>query len=73
MAVGIAIAALSDWRTGVRVLAGALGAAALLRLVLPQRDAGMLAVRHRLLDVAILALVAGTLVMLTVSIPDQPL
>ena len=42
--VAIAIVATSDWRLGVRVLASGLGAAGVLRLVLPQRDAGMLAV-----------------------------
>ena len=71
--VGIAIVYQShDWRLGVRVVAGALGAAALLRLVLPQRDAGMLAVRHRLIDVGLLVLVGGALFFLAGSIPDQP-
>ncbi len=72
-AFGIGIVAQShDWRLGVRVVAGALGAAALLRLVLPQRDAGMLAVRHRLVDVGLLCLVGGALFFLAGSIPDQP-
>jgi len=73
-AVGIAIVFRShDWRLGVRVVAGALFAAALLRLVLRQRDAGMLAVRHRLVDVGVLVLVGGALYFLAGSIPDQPL
>lgn len=72
-AVGIAIVFRShDWRLGVRVIAAALGAAALLRLVLPQRDAGMLAVRHRLTDVLLLVVVGGALFFLAGSIPDQP-
>ncbi len=72
-AVGIAIVFRShDWRLGVRVVAGAVLAAAALRLVLPQRDAGMLAVRHRLIDVGLLCLVGGSLFFLTGSIPDQP-
>ncbi len=71
-AVGIAIVFRShDWRLGVRVVAGALAAAALLRLVLPQRDAGMLAVRHRLVDVGLLCLVGGALFFLSGSIPEQ--
>jgi hypothetical protein len=72
--VGIAIVYRShDWRLGVRVVAGALFAAALFRLVLPQRDAGMLAVRHRLVDVVLLVLVGGALFFLAGDIPDQPL
>jgi hypothetical protein len=62
-----------DWRLGVRVVSGALFAAALLRLVLRQRDAGMLAVRGRLVDVALLVVVAAVLFYLAGSIPDQPL
>jgi hypothetical protein len=72
-AIGIVIVSRShDWRLGVRVVAGALFAAALLRLVLPQRDAGMLAVRHRLVDVGVLVVIGGGLSFLAGSIPDQP-
>ncbi len=70
--VAIAIVMTSDWRVGVRVLAAALGAAGAVRLLLPQRDAGMLAVRHRFVDVGILVAVAVTLWWLAGSIPDQP-
>ena len=68
----IAIVVGGDWRVGVRVLAGGLAGAGLLRLVLPQRDAGMLAVRHRLVDVVMLTAVAAVLWWLAGSIPDQP-
>ncbi|THI95650.1 DUF3017 domain-containing protein [Nocardioides sp.] len=71
-AAGIVIAVVDDWRNGVRTISGALGFAALLRLLLPDRDAGMLAVRHRLLDVGILAALAVTLFVLAISIPEQP-
>ena len=53
-AVGIVIVWTGDWRLGIRCLAGALCFAALLRLVLPARDAGMLAVRNRLFDAVLL-------------------
>ena len=46
--------------------------AAVLRLLLPSRDAGMLAVRRRALDVALLAVVGVALFVLSVTIPDQP-
>ncbi|WP_372735117.1 DUF3017 domain-containing protein [Nocardioides sp.] len=70
--VGIAIVAGGDWRLGVRVLAVGLVAAAGLRLVLPARDAGMLAVRHRAIDVAVLAAMGGLIYFLATSIPNQP-
>ncbi len=70
--VGIVIAWTGDWRVGVRWIAGALEAAALLRLVLPARDAGMLAVRHRAVDVLLLASVGAALLFLAQTIPDQP-
>ncbi len=71
-AVGIALAALDDWRLGVSVLAGAMMAAAAMRLLLPARDAGMLAVRHRLVDVTLLGGVGGLLLFLARTIPNQP-
>jgi len=70
--VGIVVVGFGPWRTGVRILAGALLAAAALRVVLPSKDAGMLAVRHRAFDSLLLAALGGALVFLTYSIPDQP-
>jgi hypothetical protein len=69
---GIAVVAGGDWRLGVRVLAVALMAGAGLRLVLPARDAGMLAVRNRAIDVTVLAVLGGLIYFLATSIPDQP-
>jgi hypothetical protein len=70
--VGIGITWSGDWRLGIRWVAGALIVAALLRLVLPRRDAGMLAVRHRLFDCLLLGGVGGVLIFLAQTIPDQP-
>jgi hypothetical protein len=70
---GVALSVLDGWRTGVRWIGGGLVFAAVCRLVLPSRQAGMLAVRHRLIDVAMLAGVGGLLLFLTTSIPNQPL
>ena len=72
-AVGIGIVSTGDWRLGTRWVAGALIFAALLRLVLPRRDAGMLAVRHRLVDCVMLAGVGVALIFLAATIPNQPL
>ena len=71
--VGLALVVWQDWRTGVRAVAGALAFAAVCRLVLPTRQAGMLAVRHRMVDVLMLLGVAGALFFLAGDIPNQPL
>ncbi|HWJ65958.1 MAG TPA: DUF3017 domain-containing protein [Nocardioides sp.] len=70
---GLVVVATADWRTGVRIVSGALVGAALVRAALPERDAGMLVVRHRALDVVLLAAIAVALFFLAGSIPDQPL
>ena len=71
-AVGIGIVWSGNWRLGVRWLSAALLTAATLRLVMPERDAGMLAVRHRFVDCFLLGGVGGILLFLAQSIPDQP-
>ena len=71
--VGLALVVWEDWRVGLRVIAGSLAAAGLLRLVLPRRDAGMLAVRGRAVDVGLLVGTAVALYYLAGDIPDQPL
>jgi hypothetical protein len=68
----LVIATRSDWRLGVQVLGGAVLVAALLRLILATRDAGMLAVRHRALDVFLLTSAGVALIALASSIPNQP-
>ncbi|GIM62688.1 hypothetical protein Pve01_92880 [Planomonospora venezuelensis] len=68
----LVVVALDEWRTGIRLMGGALIFAAAVRLVLRRRDAGMLAVRHKLLDAAILIVLGGLLIFLAGSIPDQP-
>ena len=72
MGAGLVVCLSGDWRLGVRVVSGALAAAAALRLVLPQKDAGMLAVRSRWVDVLLLAAVSVGLFVLAANIPDQP-
>jgi hypothetical protein len=68
----LVVAARSDWRLGVQILGGAVLVAALLRLILATRDAGMLAVRHRAFDVFLLTSAGVALVVLASSIPNQP-
>jgi DUF3017 family protein len=71
-AVGIAIVWGGNWQLGIRCLAGGLCFAALLRLVLPARDAGMLAVRNRFFDAFLLGGVGAAIFFLVTTIPNQP-
>jgi hypothetical protein len=71
-AVGIGIVWTGNWRLGTEWMAGSLIFAALLRLVLPNRDAGMLAVRNRIFDCLLLGGVGVVLIFLAVTIPNQP-
>ena len=71
-AVGLVIVAQGSWRGGVRWIAAGLELAAVARLVIPRHQAGMLAVRRRPVDVAILALAGAALWFLSTSIPNQP-
>jgi hypothetical protein len=69
---GIVIAALGAWRTGVSWLGVALLVAATTRLLLREESAGMLQVRRRTLDAAILATMGIGLLVLAFTIPNQP-
>ncbi|GAA3866604.1 DUF3017 domain-containing protein [Tessaracoccus defluvii] len=70
--VGAALAAVGQWRAGAIVIAGALLVAAVFRLVLPRRHAGLLVVRRRWLDVLVLgALGVGTFVLALVVPPGR--
>jgi len=67
---GLVIVGLGRWRTGVHLIGGALVVGAALRAVLPSRDAGMLAVRQRWVDAALLAGTGVALWALATSIPN---
>ena len=71
-AFGLISAWRGDWRHGVTWFGGALIAAALARLALPRKDAGMLAVRLRFVDVFMLAGTGTALIFLAATIPNQP-
>jgi len=69
---GLAVVTSGEWRVGIRMVGGALIAASVVRLLLSPRDAGMLAVPHKALDMALLAGLGAALIFLATSIPDQP-
>jgi hypothetical protein len=70
--VGLVVVARGNWRLGVKWIAAALVVSALLRLMLPAHDAGMLAVRRRSVDVLLLVVVGAALWFLSSTIPNQP-
>ncbi len=63
--LGLLVLAFDHWRTGIVIIGVALMGAAVLRLLLPVRRLGFLAVRSRPVDVVLLA---GTGVALTVIV-----
>lgn len=71
-AVGLGIVSQGDWRLGVKWIGASLVFGAVVRLVIPAQQAGMLAVRRRAVDVVILAAVGIALWFLSTSIPNQP-
>jgi hypothetical protein len=68
-AVGLVLARLADWQAGAFVIGLSLLLAAGLRLTLPVRSAGWLAVRTRGLDAALLLVLGFTVVVLANTIP----
>ena len=69
--VGLVVVAFDHWRKGVVIMGVALIGAALLRLLLPVRRVGFLAVRSRPVDVVLLAVtgLAVTVIVLTIPCP----
>lgn len=71
----VAIAALGlgllpvQFQLGALVFSLALVVALVLRIVLPTRRAGLLVVRTKAIDVAVLAVLAGALLVLTLTVP----
>ncbi len=71
VAAGLVIAFLGEttWRLGSLVIGASLGVGALVRLVLPSREAGLLQVRSKPFDVAALALGSAAILVLATVVP----
>jgi cation transport ATPase len=72
VAVGLLVVVYGDWRLGIWIMGGSLLASAIVRVALPSRDAGMLAVRNKPLDAVVLVAIGVAMIWLAGSIPDQP-
>ena len=69
---GLVLVALDHWRGGVGLVGGAMLVAGALRLVVPERQAGWLRIRHRWGDSATMLALGLLLVALAVIVPPQP-
>lgn len=69
--VGLIVVALHHFRPGSVLMGATLLGAALLRLVLPAREAGLLAARGRLVDTVTLTALGLGLVVLALSVPPR--
>jgi hypothetical protein len=67
--IGLLVVTFDHWRRGLVVVGLALIGAALLRLLLPVRRVGFLAVRSRPVDVVLLAGAGLALVVIVLTIP----
>jgi Protein of unknown function (DUF3017) len=67
--IGYAAAVPPHWLRGVMVLAAAMVLAGVLRLLLPARQAGLLAIRSRFLDVLCYAGGGAAIVLLGIALP----
>ncbi len=69
MAGGLAAAFAHHWRIGMSIVAAAMLLAAASRLLLPARTAGLLVVRARALDVAVLGVLGAAVGILALVVP----
>lgn len=69
VAAGLAAVSLSAWQTGLLVVGLGLLLGAGLRLVLPARSIGLLVVRSRAVDAAVLLALGFALVLLANTVP----
>ena len=67
--VGLLVVTVGHWRSGMVIVGLALIAAAVLRLLLPVRRVGFLAVRSRPVDVVLLAGTGLALTVIVLTIP----
>ena len=70
--VGLVLVLLGAWRAGLTWIGVGLLVAALTRLVLSDRRAGMLRVRRRWSDVLMLVVAGVGLIVLSIVVPNQP-
>ena len=71
VAIGVWLIVVSHWRRGAMMIGGATGLAGLMRLVLPERVIGLLAVRGRFWDTAVTGLAGLAIIVLALVVPPS--
>ena len=71
--LGLVVAMLGEatWRAGCLLIGASLGLGAVLRLVLPGREAGLLRVRGKAFDTGLLLLLAAAVIALALVVPTR--
>ncbi|MDP9395631.1 MAG: DUF3017 domain-containing protein [Actinomycetota bacterium] len=72
VACGLAVVAVGRFREGTVVMAVSVVLASILRAVLPERRAGLLVVRSRVIDVVTSAAMGAALLALALVVPPPP-
>jgi hypothetical protein len=67
---GVIVLIAVNFRLGTLIFAGAVVLALVLRIVLPTRQAGLLVVRTRVVDITVLSVLAAGLVLLALIVPS---
>lgn len=72
VAAGLVVALIGDstWRLGALLIGASLGVGAVERVALPNREAGLLQVRSKGFDVAVLALAGAAVIVLAIVVPE---
>lgn len=68
---GTVVAGFGHWRRGSLIIAAALVLGAVLRLVLPRTFAGLLVIRRRWIDVAVMASIGIAIAAVTMIVPPS--
>jgi Protein of unknown function (DUF3017) len=61
----------SSWRLGCLLIGASLGVGAVERIALPSREAGLLQVRSKAFDAAVLIFGAAGIIALAIVVPDR--
>lgn len=72
MGAALLVVALNHFRIGSLMLAGSVVLAFVLRLLLPAKDAGLLAVRSKRVDLVVLGVLGAALVVFALWVPPPP-
>jgi hypothetical protein len=67
----IAVIGANTWRLGALVIGCSLAVGAVERIALPRREAGLLQVRGRAFDIAVLAMTGGAIIALAILVPGR--